>query len=504
VRRRAFVNFQSPLRVLMVASEVAPYAKTGGLADVIGSLPAALTARGLDVRVVLPRYDSISSGQFPARVVGHIEIAFDGATQTAQLLQVDAAQTPVATYFIDAPQYFCRRRLYGESDDVLRFGFFSRVAVELPRVLGWHSHIIHCHDWHSGLVPAYCRSSPNSWRVEDDTRCRAKTVFTIHNLAYQGLAHKDFLPRLGLDWSLFNTQGLEFYDQINPMKAALVWSDAVTTVSPQYAREVQTPEFGAGLDGVLRTRSAAISGILNGIDYNKWNPGTDCVIAANYSSEDMRGKAACRRDLLHHLRLPNDSTKPIIGMVSRLSSQKGFDLVAQAMEPMLKMGFQFVLLGTGDQRYERAFEDLARRFPQSVVAKLGVFNDDLAHRIYAGSDFFLMPSRYEPCGLGQMIALAYGTIPIVRATGGLVDSVREFDPAQGQGNGFTFAEFSAEAMLHALHRARCCFHSPQWPRLLQNALECDFSWDLSAAQYESLYRRVLGMSRSNTQLALEA
>jgi starch synthase len=492
-----FVNFQAPLRVLMVASEVAPYAKTGGLADVIGSLPAALTARGVDVRVVLPRYISINVEQFRAQVVGRVEIPFDGASQVAQLLQVDAAQSAVTTYFIDAPQYFDRQHLYGESDDVLRFGFFSRAALELPRVLGWHPHIIHCHDWHSGLLPAYCHISQNLWRVENDSRCSARIVFTIHNLAYQGLAYKDFLPRLGLDWSLFSMQGLEYYDQINPMKAGLVWSDAVTTVSPQYAREIQTPAFGEGLDGVLRERSSAVSGILNGIDYNKWNPGTDCVIAANYSRVDMRGKADCRRDLLRHLGLFEDSTRPIVGMVSRLSSQKGFDLVAQAMESMLEMGFLFVLLGTGDKRYEHLFQEFARRFPEAVVAKLGVFNDDLAHHIYAGSDFFLMPSRYEPCGLGQMIALAYGTIPVVRATGGLMDAVREFDPDLGQGNGFMFKDFSAEALLAALQRARCCFGSPQWPQLRQNAVECDFSWDLSAAQYESLYRRVLGMSRSD-------
>jgi starch synthase len=481
----------------MVASEVTPYAKTGGLADVIGSLPAALSARGVDVRVVLPRYKSIDDGQFPAQTVGPIQIAFDGSVQTAQLLQADAERSAVATYFIDAPHYFARERLYGEGDDVLRFGFFSRAALEVPRVLGWHPHIVHCHDWHSGLLPAYCRNLQNSWRGEADSRCNARTIFTIHNLAYQGLAHKEFLPRLELDWSLFTVQGLEYYDGINPLKASLVFSDALTTVSPQYAREIQSPQFGEGLDGVLRDRSVALVGILNGIDYTQWNPGTDAIIASNYSADDMSGKAACRRDLLQGVGLPDDPAKPIIGMVSRLSSQKGFDLVAQALEPMLAMGFQFVLLGTGDQYYQRLFEDLGRRFPHAVSVNLGVFNDDLAHRIYAGSDFFLMPSRYEPCGLGQMIALAYGTVPVVRATGGLADSVREFDAAQGQGNGFTFEEFSEQALLDALRRARCCFNSPQWPRLLRNAFDCDFSWDLSAAQYESLYRRVLGIERGD-------
>lgn len=481
----------------MVASEVTPYAKTGGLADVIGSLPAALAARGVDVRVVLPRYESIDEGQFPAQVVGRIQIPFDGGVQTGQLLQVDTAHSAVATYCIDAPQYFGRKRLYGESDDLLRFGFFSRAALELPRVLGWHPNIMHCHDWHSGLLPAYCHNLQNSWRVEADSRCDARTVFTIHNLAYQGLADKEFLPRLGLDWSLFTVQGLEYYDAINPLKAGLVFCDALNTVSPQYAREIQSPHFGEGLDGVLRDRSVVLAGILNGIDYKQWNPDTDPIIAANYNTGDMSGKAACRRDLLQRVRLPDDPTKPVIGMVSRLSSQKGFDLVAQALEPMLAMGFQFVLLGTGDQHYQRLFEDLGRRFAGAVSVNLGVFNDDLAHRIYAGSDFFLMPSRYEPCGLGQMIALAYGTVPVVRATGGLADSVREFDVPLGQGNGFTFEEFSAQALLDALRRAKCCFGSPQWPRLLQNALECDFSWDLSAAQYESLYRRVLGMERSD-------
>jgi starch synthase len=275
------------------------------------------------------------------------------------------------------------------------------------------------------------------------------------------------------------------------LKSGLVFADALSTVSLQYAREIVSPEYGEGLDGVLRQREGVLSGIVNGIDYEKWNPRTDRILAANYSRDDATGKASCRRDLLQRLGFSPDSKLPIVGMVSRLSSQKGLDLVAQAMEAMLAQDCHFVLLGTGDERYTQLFEALGRRFARGAAIRLGVFNDELAHRIYAGSDFFLMPSRYEPCGLGQMIALAYGTVPIVRATGGLVDTVHEFEAASGQGNGFVFQEFSARDMLRAIERAFACYRSAQWPRLVRNALECDFSWDLSATQYEQLYRRVL-------------
>jgi starch synthase len=444
------------------------------------------------VRVLLPRYASfVDVARYATEIVGELNIWFDGAPVTANLWQIGLAQSAVPTYLLDAPHYFGRETFYGHSDDILRFGFLSRAALELPRVLEWQPDIIHCHDWHTGLLPAYLHQAA---RTGASAVAVPRTVFTIHNLAYQGLADKEFLPRLGLDWSLFTMQGLEYYDYINPLKAGLVYADAITTVSPQYAREIQTVHYGEGLDGVIGQRADTLCGIVNGIDYDKWSARTDRRIAANFSAADVAGKTVCRRDLLSRLGFPSNSDKPIVGMVSRLSSQKGLDIVAQGMEAMLAMGCHFVLLGTGDAHYTQLLAEVGQRFPRDTSINLGVFNDDLAHRIYAGSDFFLMPSRYEPCGLGQMIALSYGTIPIVRATGGLVDTVQEFKPQSGQGNGFAFEEFSACDMLRAVQRVFTYYRSPQWPRLVQNALECDFSWDVSAAQYDELYRRVLDVA----------
>ena len=562
------------LKILMVASEGTPFIKTGGLADVVGSLPGALAARGADVRVVLPRYAAIDAGRFPVRTLAQIPLAFDGdwvsaeiqavsdtagtgadratvratvddaaddSTSTALPVALSNATGRVATYLIEAPRYFRRPQCYSYDDDLLRFGFFCRAALEVPRVLEWKPDIIHCHDWHAGLLPAYLQTLG---ATEPSLR-GVKTVFTIHNLAYQGIAPKEFLPRLGLDWSLFTARGLEFYDQINALKSGLVFSDALTAVSPQYAREIQTSAYGEGLEGMLQERVAqsrvaqsrvaqsrvaqsrvaqspdvlhgdVLRGIVNGINYADWNPRHDPHLAAPYGPDDVSGKAICKRDLLRRVGLADDSSGladdgsglpgrvglphgsgdspdlPVIGMVSRLSWQKGLDLVAQALQPMLELGCHFVLLGTGDERYLRIFRGLGRKFPRATAMIVGEFNDDLAHHIYAGSDFFLMPSRYEPCGLGQMIALAYGTVPIVRATGGLADTVHEFDARNGNGNGFVFHDFSAPALLEAVKRGFGCYHTSAWPQLAQNALRCDFSWDASAARYMELFHEVAG------------
>ncbi|HEX8834408.1 MAG TPA: glycogen synthase, partial [Abditibacteriaceae bacterium] len=371
-------------------------------------------------------------------------------------------------------------------------GYFCRAAIEmlrLPNLLKWQPDIVHCHDWHCGLLPAYLKTV-----YADDAALQSlKTVFTIHNLAYQGLAPKENLPLLGFDWSLFNSRQLEYYDQINPMKAGLVFADEITTVSVQYAREVQTPEYGEGLEGVLHERKAALHGIVNGIDYSQWSPLHDTYLCTNYSATKPANKAKCKRELLRRIGLATTSRKriPVVGMVSRLSSQKGFDLVAEALESMLEMGCLFVLLGTGDEKYVRLFENLGQQFPQSTSINLGSYNEELAHHIYAGSDFFLMPSLYEPCGLGQMIALAYGTVPIVRATGGLADSVHEWNPQTGSGNGFVFEKFSADAMLDAVRRAISAYHSKEWPALVQNTFACDFSWDVSAERYQDLYASLI-------------
>jgi starch synthase len=474
------------LRILMAAAESVPFAKTGGLADVIGSLPQSLRhlteALRLDVRVALPRYRAMEA---PARDLGVLRVPFDGINQLAVAQQAErAAPAATPTYFIDAPQYFDRPQLYGYPDDILRFGFFCRAILEMLPLLDWQPDIIHCHDWHAGLLPVYARTA----FAPGTPQGRVKTIYSIHNMVYQGCADTSFLPRLGLDWSLYNLHQLEFYGQINPMKGGLVFSDALTTVSPTYAREIQQPEYGAKLDGVLRERRDDLRGIINGLDYALWNPRDDPYLEHHFGPHDLAGKRECKLDLLRRVGLPaSDAQKPLIGMVSRLSSQKGCDLLADALAPLLALGCRLVVLGAGDAYYTRLFQILGHRSPEVVFA-LNSYDEALAHQIYAGSDLFLMPSRYEPCGLSQMISLAYGTIPVVRETGGLADTVREFDGKNG--NGFVFRPYRAEALLEAVARALRCYRSPAWKTLMENAFACDFSWDNSAREYSRLYQSV--------------
>lgn len=490
----------------MVASEGTPYVKTGGLADVIGSLPAALVAQGVDVRVIMPRYSDVKFGERSVVSLGLVRVPFDGSERLAEIQQAvpptDAEKADdITAYFVEAPQFFRRPSLYGYEDDLLRFGFFSRAVLEMLRQLTslhWCPDIIHCHDWHTGLLPVYLRTV-----FKDDKQIgNIKTVFSIHNLAYQSVVPKSYLPRLGLGWDTFTFHRLEYFDQVNPMKAGLVYSDELTAVSAGYASEIQTPEYGEGLDHVLRERADHLTGIINGIDYTIWHPSTDPFVCANYSALDWSNKATCKRDLLKTVGLlPENGQavdlkgKPVIGMVSRLSSQKGFDLVIDSMEQILELGCYFVLLGNGDERYLHLFEDLGRRYPKTTSMNLGKFNEELAHKIYAGCDLFLMPSRYEPCGLGQMIALDYGTVPIVRCTGGLADTVHEWEPKTRTGNGFVFQNFSAYEMMAAVHRAVETYHSPAWPEVVRNAFAGDFSWDASAARYKKLYENLARESR---------
>jgi len=485
------------LKVLFVASEAVPLVKTGGLADVIGSLPEAIARCGVDARVMLPRYATLEATHLAIESIGTLSadllpgITLD-APATLQRAYVHNGDTSTVFYLIDAPQFFNRPELYGYDDDILRFGYFNRACLAaLPLIEasdGWRPDIIHGHDWHTGLLPAFLRTVPEL----AETARTTKTIFTIHNLAYQGLADKQWVQRLGLDWSLFNYHQLEYYDRLNPLKSGLVFSDAITTVSEGYAEEIQTPEYGAGLEGVLQEHAHVLYGIVNGIDYTQWTPRHDPALAANYEAGNPNGKADCKHDLLKAVELTtnSDDDQPVIGIVSRLSSQKGFDLVAAAMEPLLDLGCKLVVLGAGDDYYMRLFEELGRKFPQRTAFVLGQRNEVLAHKIYAGSDLFLMPSHYEPCGLSQMISLAYGTIPIVRETGGLADTVHEFDASSGLGNGFVFKKYNTVALIDAVRRAVSCYHSPAWPQLMSNAFACDFSWDVSALRYAELYRSV--------------
>jgi starch synthase len=469
----------------MAASEVAPYAKTGGLADVLGSLPAALQTLGVDARVVLPHYSQIDVARHPIRVVGRTTFSFGGSSQPLELQQFEDSKG-FTVYLLEAPRWFRRRQLYDERDDLLRFAFFNRAVLQVPQMLGWRPDVIHCHDWQTGLLPVYLQQS------SDPLLQGVRSIFTIHNLAYQGLAAKEFWPQLDLPDTLFNSRELEFYDKISPMKGGLVFSDRVTTVSPSYAREIMTPQFGQGLQGVLAARNEEITGILNGLDIAIWNPSYDPHIAANYSEHYMVGKAVCKRKLLQRAGFLNaDEREPLIGMVSRVVPQKGIELVIDGLEQMLRLGCRLVLLGRGDSRYEQQLQALGERFAERVSFHSEHFDDELAHAIYAGSDIFLMPSCYEPCGLGQLIALAYGTIPVVRATGGLADTICDFDQNREDCVGFIFNEYSTAAMLTAVERAVVCYHSRRWPQLVKNAMKADFSWQASAHEYKKFYERVV-------------
>ncbi len=485
------------LRILFVASEVEPFAKTGGLADVAGALPKALEALGHDVRVFLPKYRGVERASGGLRpVLPRLAVPVGERVVEGAVLEGRTGQA-IPVYFLAQDHYYDRPALYttGEGDypdNCERFVFFCRAALAALGALGWTPHVIHAHDWQTGLVPVYLETL---YRDTPGYRDVA-TVFTIHNLAYQGLFWHYDLPMTGLGWDLFTPAGIEFYGKLNLLKGGLVFADLLTTVSPTYAKEIQTPEYGEGLDGVLRERAADLVGILNGIDYEAWNPATDAEIPKRYGPDDLDGKAVCTAGLRGEMGLTGgESGGPLIGMVSRLADQKGLDLVAASVPTILAGGGQFVLLGAGDERYERELSGLARAHAGRVAVKLG-FNAGLARRIYAGSDLFLMPSRYEPCGLGQLISLRYGTIPIVRRTGGLADTIREWDPPRGAGTGFAFDAHTPEACRAAVTRALGAYgHRTAWSRLVRNAMAEDFSWEASAEKYVSCYRKAVKKAR---------
>lgn len=462
------------MKVLMAAAEAVPFAKTGGLADVIGALPPHLQHLGVETRLVLPGYAARHSRH--RANLGSLTVPWPEGSIPTRVLELEPLDG-VRVYAIDAPAYFDRPELYGYDDDILRFGYFSRAVTELATVLSWTPDVVHLHDWHTGLVPVYAHLAGH----------RLRTVFSIHNLAFQGTGPAALLPRLGLPAELFNLHELEFYGQLNCLKGGLVFSDRLTTVSPQYAREIQTPEFGCGLNTVLAARGAVLTGIRNGIDHLIWHPTTDPFIPVRYSEADLSGKQACREALLAECGF-KDRTAPLAGMVSRVTAQKGFDLLYEAIEDLLALGLRLVLLGAGNPAIERQWEKLQQRFPQQVSVHLGKRDEGLAHRIYAGSDLFLMPSHFEPCGLSQMIAAAYGTVPLVRATGGLADTITEWNPRLQEGNGFVFHDYSAPALVEAVRRAVQCYATDDWSRIQQAAMQSDFSWATPAAQYAELFQ----------------
>ena len=478
------------MKVLFVAAEGLPFSKTGGLADVIEALPKALAAKGHRVAVVLPRYRGTECKKI---VLRGLKMPV-GKTVRSPVIAEGPQLHGVQYFFVDDPEYFDRPQIYGEDgkdypDNGERFSEFCRAAIELASQV-WTPEVFHCHDWHTGLVPVLLHTV-----FKSDPKLReVPVVFTIHNMGYHGSFPKELLAEIGLPASLFRPEALEFYGKLNFLKGGLVYSDFLTTVSPKYAQEIQTPEYGHGLDGVVRGRADRLTGILNGVDYSVWSPEIDELIAAKYSAKDFKGKEACKRDLLQEFGLAEnaeDAKRPLIGIVSRFAAQKGFDLVAEGADELLEENLAMVALGSGEPIYEKLFHDLQERHPERVAVKIA-YDNTLAHRIEAGADMFLMPSRYEPCGLNQIYSLRYGTVPIVRATGGLDDTIDAFDPeagpAPGRGTGFKFEEYTGEALLGAVRQALAVFEDKAaWRRLQINGMAKDFSWNASAAEYGRLY-----------------
>ncbi|MGA1985325.1 MAG: glycogen synthase GlgA [Candidatus Sulfotelmatobacter sp.] len=480
------------MNIVFAASEGVPFSKTGGLADVVGALPRALAALGHHVSVYLPRYRQTKLSD-PATVVRSVTIPFDDQYRFASVVS-GGSQGGVRFYFVEYPQYFDRDALYGTPagdypDNAERFALFSRTVLEASKILGVPD-IFHCHDWQSALVPVLLRTI----YAEDPAFKDAGTVFTIHNMGYQGLFPPDTLPLLMLPWDLFTMSKMEFFGQVNFLKGALTYSDFITTVSKKYSYEIQTAEYGFGLEGVLHARSSTVTGILNGVDYEEWSPQTDKFTAAKFSPQDLAGKAKCKQDLLAAFGVSNANPKlPVIGIVSRFAAQKGFDLIAQIADRLAREEMIIVALGAGDKIYEEMFLRLSKQFPNKIAVKVA-YDNAIAHKIEAGADMFLMPSRYEPCGLNQIYSLKYGTVPIVRATGGLDDTIEPWDARTGKGTGFKFTEYNGGALLLSIKQALEAYSDQtSWQALMRNGMNKDFSWNASAREYGKIYDRVKQM-----------
>jgi len=478
------------MHIVFASPECAPWAKTGGLADVVSALPKTLAKLGHRTSVFLPYYRQVAKAVPNPPVVLHsVTIPFPSYNRFVRILDGGVAEG-VQTYFVDCPEFFDRESFYGTPsgdypDNAERFGLLSRAIIEASKIIGVPD-VFHMHDWQTAMLAVMLRSL----YYFDPVLRHVPTVLTIHNAGYQGWFPPQTIEKLLLPWDMFTKDKLEHYDKVDFLKGGIVYADAITTVSPKYAEEIQTPEFGNGLDGVLRQRSGDLFGILNGIDYEEWNPATDPHIAAHYSAENLAGKKECRRDLLHAYGLEGISDETaIIGVVSRFATQKGMDFIVDIMDRLAQEDIALVLLGSGEEYYERLLVEMANRHPNKIRAQVK-FDDVMAHKIEAGADIFLMPSRYEPGGLGQIHSLKYGTIPVVRATGGLDDTIDE--QPNGGGNGFKFWGYSPSALLDALQRALGTFRNKdEWKRMMQRAMAQDFSWNKPASEYVRVYERVI-------------
>jgi starch synthase len=480
------------MNIAFAASEGVPFSKTGGLADVVGALPRALAALGHQVSVYLPRYQQTKLSD-PATVVRSVTVPFDDEYRFASVVS-GGSQGGVKFYFVEYPPYFDRPALYGTPaadypDNAERYALFSRTVLEASKILGVPQ-IFHCHDWQSALIPVLLRTIYG----EDPAFRDVGTVFTIHNMGYQGLFAPDTLPLLMLPWDLFTITNMEFFGQVNFLKGALTYSDYVTTVSKKYSQEIQTAEYGFGLEGVLRGRASTVTGILNGVDYEEWSPETDRFVAAKFSPQDLAGKMKDKQDLLAAFGVKKADPKlPVIGIVSRFAAQKGFDLIAQVADRLAREEMILVILGSGDKAYEDMFARLSKQFPNKIAVKVA-YDNAIAHKIEAGADMFLMPSRYEPCGLNQIYSLKYGTVPIVRATGGLDDTIEPWDARTGKGTGFKFGDYNGESLLLSVKHALKAFQDQtSWQVLMRNGMGKDFSWSASAREYGKIYERVKQM-----------
>lgn len=481
-------------RIAMLSSECAPFAKTGGLADMVGALPKALKELGHDVIIILPKYASIDYVRYGLRpYLSPLGVWMGTEQEWCGVFATYLEDVPV--YFIESHKYFDRWGLYHDhdfrdyQDNPRRFGFFTRAGLQLCRDMGFAPHIVHAHDWQTALAPAYLKI----WHWNDPTLGSAASVLTLHNLAYQGVYSAEHYDYLGLQWGNFTSDKFEDYGRVNFLKGGIVYADVVNTVSPTYANETRTPGGGNGLAPYLNNKGDRYVGILNGADYDAWDPQHDSYLPATYSASDLRGKAVCKRALQQRLLLEEDPKIPVIGVVSRFVDQKGLDLLVGVIEEMVhSMRVQFAILGAGLKGLEAYFGELPARYPGRIGSFIG-YNDELSHWIEAGSDFFLMPSRFEPCGLNQMYSLRYGTLPIVRATGGLDDTVIQYDEATGQGTGFKFWEISSRAIYYTVGWAVSTYYDRphHMAQMIQQAMAQDFSWERSARAYEALYQRAI-------------
>jgi len=485
------------VNVVYISPEVAPFAKTGGLADIAGAIPKSLHKLGVDIIVFMPLYGTVMERNISLSktdIQFHVKIGNEIKTGCVYKCLLPNSKVPI--FFIGNDQYFMRKGLYNYpgttndyEDNSQRFIFFAKGVLEVINTLHCCPDIIHCNDWQTGLVPVYVRT------MSSGSECfkRTKLIMTIHNLAYQGIFWHWDMKLTGLDWGLFNWRQLEFYGRLNFLKSGIVFSDIITTVSQTYAKEIQTHEYGEGLDGVLRERAKDLYGIINGIDYTIWNPETDKFICANYGKKNLKGKHLCKKALQKKCKLPEKDV-PVIGMITRLTDQKGLDLIVDKFHEIMNKNLQFVLLGTGEMRYQELFRAYTRIFSEKVAVNLA-FEEHLAHEIEAGLDIFLMPSRYEPCGLNQLYSLKYGTVPIVRHTGGLADTVVGVGQdcnINGNMNGFSFKEYNSNVLLATIEKALNLYHNKAlWKKLMENGMKQDWSQEKSAREYKMIYEKVL-------------